>query len=274
MAKQTSLIKIKGKADGQSFYTSKNGGALMRSINKGMGQRVKESQEYLNTRKNNAEFGACGDFAGAFIGTISQRWRFILDSIATGKMVKAAKSLIVLDPTGTWGHREIQATDFGVLIDSFNGLSKNEMPGAIANGAKSHIVYKTADAATAVVGAAAVDTDLMAQLDSIGADGFLVDVYRYVVEMPVTADSGNEYTKAKATLVPLDAISVNVTSPGVGEDIFSDGDSVLTAGYPNDDSAELAAIFVLYRPYRTVGAEINVLQQHCAGMLYEPNTVA
>ena len=133
MAKQTGIIALRGKIKGQSYYGSKVGGDLVRTINEGMSARVKSSQEYANTRKNNAEFGMCGDFAGAIIKPITQRWRFILDSIATGKMVKAMKELAVLDTAGEWGKRVVKLANYGTIYEKFNSFSKNEMPTEIVN---------------------------------------------------------------------------------------------------------------------------------------------
>ena len=270
MAKQTSLIKINGKADGQSFYTSKNGGALMRSINKGMGQRVKESQEYLNTRKNNAEFGACGDFAGVFIGTITQRWRFILTSIATGLMVKAAKAAIVSATVGNWGQRAIPVARYGDLFTAFNGLSKNAMPEVIQNAMKNVIKFDASTNDIFVGSDIEVDMELLALLENIKADGFTLDFYHHMVDMPTWDGNTNTYFKSNATLTHLSGLHADVSSPTVNSVILPEGNENVDTTYANDDTAQLDCCFVIFRPYRTVNGEKSILQQHCAGAVFVP----
>lgn len=68
MAKQGGPYKIKGKMNGRSYYSVKNGiGWVSRSINPAMSERVKTAVEYANTRSHNAEFAIKAKFAS--------RWR-------------------------------------------------------------------------------------------------------------------------------------------------------------------------------------------------------
>lgn len=270
MAKQTGIHGLKGKVNGMSYYSSKNGGSLVRKINEGLGQRVKSSREYSNTRKNNAEFKACGSFAGAFIGAITSRWRFILNSIATGMMVKAAKAAIVLDAADKWGERIIQYAQFHSLQTVFNSLSKNPMPEVIASAISSTIKYSNSDNATKATANVEAGDELASELASIGADGFLLDFYHLKVAMPQFDSVAKAYTLADATLVHLDGLSQDVVNVTASTKILADGDSAESADYPTTDNEEMDVLFTLYRPYRTVGNELNVLQQHCAGMVSVP----
>lgn len=274
MAKQTGIHGLKGKVNGMSYYSSKNGGSLVRKINDGLGQRVKSSREYSNTRKNNAEFGACGDFAGSFIGIITSRWRFILNSIATGMMVKAAKAAIVRDTTNPWGQREIPAAQFAALYSTFNGLSKNAMPEAIVDGFNANLKYVTGTSSLTAKADIQVDADLAQHLADIGADGFMVDTYRLEIEMPLFTTSANAYSKAVAHLEHLESLSIDLSTPPVGDTILAQGDAQACDDFDQTDVTFLSVAFVLFRPYRTIGGEKSVLQQHCAGWVYVPETVS
>lgn len=274
MAKQTGIHGLRGKVNGMSYYSSKNGGSLVRKINEGLGERVKSSREYLNTRKNNAEFGACGDFAGAFIGAITSRWRFILDSIATGMMVKAAKEAIVLDVTNPWGQRVIPETHFPLLHSTFNGLSKNAMPEAIVDGFKANLKYVTGTSSLTVQDDITVGDELKQHLADIGASGFSVDVYHLAVEMPNFDSGANVYTKARPRMAHLDNVSKDIASPTADSNILAADTAAPCDDFDQSDASVMPVAFVLFRPYRTIGGEKSVLQQHCAGWVYVPATVS
>lgn len=273
MAKQTSLIKINGKADGQSFYTSKNGGALMRSINKGMSARVKDSKEYANTRKNNAEFGACGDFAGALIGTITQRWRFILDSTATGKMVKALKAAIVQDTTGKWGERVLKAGSAPAIINAFNSLSKNDMLQSVKNALSSNLVYNTVSSKYICATAANLSNEDEQQLESLGANGLTVVYYVLKVSGLSFNNDTHTYDPAEVEFVPMDSLSGGGDlGTGTLPDVMAD-DEFASGIFPQSEDSELVGVLAIAMPYRKVGGVTNVLQQHCAAYLVEPVVV-
>lgn len=274
MAKQSGIHGLRGKVNGMSYYSSKNGGMLVRKINEGLGDRVKSSREYLNTRKNNAEFGACGDFAGAFIGAITSKWRFILISIATGMMVKAAKAAIVLDATSPWGQREIPATEFAALQLAFNGLSKNIMPECIASGVQTAVKYKTTTQQTSIVADVPIDQELHEQLVAIGANGFLLDLYHFDIDMPIFDENTKQYTRSVGNLVRLSGLSQDIGNIEQGSTLLSNGDVANSEGYTNVQNTKMNMLFVLFRPYRTIGNEKSVLQQHCAGWVYVPETVS
>lgn len=272
MAKQTGIHGLRGKVNGMSYYSSKNGGSLVRKINEGLGERVKSSREYFNTRKNNAEFGAAGDFAGKFIGTISQRWRFILDSIATGKMVAAAKRAIQQDASNPWGERIIPTDAYSMLRDEFNSLSKNEMPEVLASLGLSVLKFDATAGKLFASADVAVGEDLSEELNAMGADGFDIDVYHYKIGMPIYDDATNLYLKASAQLTLLNAFSVAVSDITADTDVIQANASNVDTAYSNGDTGEFNCLFILFRPKRIVNGIASVLQQHCAGAVYVPGT--
>lgn len=264
MAKQTSLIKIKGKADGQSFYTSKNGGALMRSINKGMSERVKTAKEFVNTRLNNAEFGACGDFAGAMVKAVSSRWRFILNPIATGHLVKVLKSLVGQDTAGAWGFRVIPAGVHDAILAAYTAESKNEVPMDLVSAVKSNLVY---DSVAHKVGAnfgAIITPEMIAELQAIGADKLQIRYYGMQASGAVSSLEDGKYAPA---VVKLEEYTILGTeSPQVVDENLEllPAESTSTSLNLSNEETSVAGILVVYMPCRTVGTTTAILQQHCA----------
>lgn len=267
MAKQTSLIKINGKADGQSFYTSKNGGALMRSINKGIGQRVKDAKEYANTRKNNAEFGMCGDAAGALIKPFTVRWRFILDSIATGKMVKALKELVVLNSTAAWGQRTILSTFFQNIRNAWNSLSKNEMLSEIVSQISRGVTYDADTQKVILPGMPSMSADTVQELLDKGANYFYTKVFAVQVSLPTYNSGINAYTKASTALVELPGLGANDNiAIGSSVDLFGATETV-SAIAPLDEDPDFGALVVVFLPARKVGQSVSILQQYCSAYM-------
>lgn len=267
MAKQTSLIKINGKADGQSFYTSKNGGALMRSINKGMSARVKDAKEYANTRKNNAEFGACGDFAGAIIKPISLRWRFILSSIATGMLVKKLKELVKLDTAGKWGQRVVQLANFGEIRETLNSLSKNELPEQVAAVLNGGVQFNAAQNVVSLTSTGEISESDQLDYKAAGIDGMKIQVFNFIVDKPTFDASANAYTPAISRIQPIDALTANVEFTGTGTvDVFGDLDGSVSES-PVDTASKLGGLLVVCLPFRKVGGAANILQEKCSAYI-------
>lgn len=264
MAKQTSLIKINGKADGQSFYTSKNGGALMRSINPGMGQRVKDAKEYINTRKNNAEFGAAGNLAGAIVKPISLRWRFILDSIGTGKLVKAIKAAMVEDTVSPWGGRVVPLASMPHIQDVFNSLSKNEMPQEIVNVLQNSLTFAAATNTVEFSQNAAISADTIQQLRDKGATHISTKVFALVVRKPHIDINSKDYVPAETQFVDMsDSFSDSHIPVSAGEELVSAG-SLANAPAVLNQEMQLGGVLVVFLPERSVGGEYYTLQELCS----------
>ena len=270
MAKQTSLIKINGKADGQSFYTSKNGGALMRSINKGMGQRVKDAKEYINTRKNNAEFGAAGNLAGAIVKPISLRWRFILDSIGTGKLVKAITAAMVEDTVSPWGGRVVPLATMPHLQDVFNSLSKNEMPQEIVNVLQNSVTFDADTNKAEISAPAKMSNDTAQQLLDKGATHFSAKVFALNVSTPHIGLDGKTYEPAKSTMLDITGDFGNEHF-SIAEDteIVSNGADVQVPSILNAQT-HLGGVLVVFLPERKVGDEYYTLQELCSAYWCPP----
>lgn len=128
MAKQTGIFGVKGKLNGTSFYQSKNGGNLIKSLPINFGERVKTEPAFENTRKNASEFGTAAAFAGDLVKVVAQRWRYILKSSIVGDMSKTCLALLKKDTDHPWGQRVIKGEYIHDVISKYNSYSKNQMP--------------------------------------------------------------------------------------------------------------------------------------------------
>ena len=266
MAKQLGLHKVQGKVGEYSYYESKNGGAVIRGINKGMSSRVKTAQEYANTRKNNSEFGMCGDFAGAIIKPISLRWRFILNSIATGMMVKEMKSLVALDSAGQWGKRVVKLANYGSLYEKFNSFSKNEIPSQISSALAAGVTYNSTTQKIILPSTGLEDSAFVEYMDSIGATSFGLQCFALLVTKPSFDGTTGTYTKAESKLVPINTFSSDTEDVDPGEEIYGANEVVLPES-PVSTEAQFAGFLTIFLPQRKIGGSVNVLQQHCAAYL-------
>lgn len=264
MAKQSGIHGIRGKINGVSYYSSKNGGQLIRKINEGMSSRVKTAKEYANTRLNNAEFGAAGSLAGAIVRPISQRWRFILDSIATGKLVKAIKAAMMQDTASPWGERVVPLTEMAHLQDVFNGFSKNEMPQEIVNELQNKTTYNATTHEFSFTGDAKMSADTAQQLLDKGATHLTIKVFAYNVRKPFIGADGKTYVSAESLIVDLSEQfgSLNLAI-AEGTDLFVADSMVNSLAVLNEES-HLGGVLVVFLPERKVGNEYFTLQELCS----------
>lgn len=264
MAKQSGIHGIRGKINGVSYYSSKNGGQLIRKINEGMSSRVKTAKEYANTRLNNAEFGAAGSLAGAIVRPISQRWRFILDSIATGKLVKAIKAAMMQDTASPWGERVVPLTEMAHLQDVFNGFSKNEMPQEVVTGLQSFSIFSTTNKTLEITQDIILTQDTAQQLTDKGATHITTKVFAFNVRKPYIGADGKTYVPAESLFVDISALFGNVNSA------ITDGATLVaadtSAGSPAvlNEESHLGGVLVVFLPERQVGGEYYVLQELCS----------
>lgn len=271
MAKQAGIHGLRGKVNGMSYYGSKVGGSLVRKINEGMSARVKTGKEYANTRKNNSEFGMCGDFAGALIKPISLRWRFILDSIATGKMVKIMKESVKRAANGAWGQRVVPVTDYKFLLEALNSFSKNEMISEIVSAINSGLDYTSSNNKIVLGSNATLSTEKQAELIAAGVNHVDVKVFVLKTTAPKFSQETMEYSKAISTLDEIadfdKSVDLNTAAPvqlfGATETSYD------ASGFI--DSTYFGGLLVVYLPGRKVGGVVNTLQEYCAAGFYEIN---
>lgn len=264
MAKQSGIHGIRGKINGVSYYSSKNGGQLIRKINEGMSSRVKTAKEYANTRLNNAEFGAAGSLAGAIVRPISQRWRFILDSIATGKLVKAIKAAMMQDTASPWGERVVPLTEMAHLQDVFNGFSKNEMPQEIVNVLQNELTFNATTKVLEFTAEASMTADTAQQLIDKGATHVTTKVFAFNVRKPYIGADGKTYVPAESLMVDISAQVGNTHVPSDYESALLNNPEIQNSLAVLNEEAHLGGVLVVFLPERKVGKEYFTLQELCS----------
>lgn len=125
MPKQKGLYQLKGKTQGMCFYQQAGVDlGLMRRINEGMSERVKTSDEFVNTRKNANEFALAHYFAAAAYQIVTPSWRSMYRRFAIALMTNRALDYIK-QGTGDWGER-IPAVSVGPMLeDMLINFAKN-----------------------------------------------------------------------------------------------------------------------------------------------------
>lgn len=270
MAKQSSLFKLRGKADGQSFYYSKNGEYLTRKINPGMSSRVKTAEEYANTRLNNAEFGGAGACAGAMVRAVSKRWRYILNSIATGMLVKGIKEAMMSDNTHDWGKRSVLLADMPAIQALYNQFSKNEMPQEIVDFVKTNITSTGNGGVLTIAESLELSQDAIQQLVSLGANKVRISLYCFGVSAPSVPAGSTKYAPA---LPVLGLIIGKITDLPLGQD-FIEADTFPNTPAVQNVAAAFGGVLVIVEPVKTINSKDYVLQQHCSAYWHSVATTA
>lgn len=126
MAKQIGIHQIKGKVGERSYYRTKGVElGISRSINQGLSARVKNGDEYANTRLNNAEFKNANAIATAAFKRVPNRSRGMLVNFAVAQMTKKALEDIK-QGTGAWGVRH-PFTELDILMcDMLDNYAKGQ----------------------------------------------------------------------------------------------------------------------------------------------------
>lgn len=253
MAKSSELLALRGKVAGKSFYAMKGvEGTLVRSINEGMSNRVKNDAAYANTRLNAAEFGSSGSMAGAVIRTVSNRWRTILQPFATAMLTKSVRNLIIQDTVNAWGQRLLSVAGWQDAVrDAVSRLVKNSYAENFANAIAASA---TAAGQAITVDISTTDEDSEA-LISLGASGVIYGFYRQHIVAPAFVNG--KYTSPAASVEFIGAVNTTI------------GTSVTqkVSGTPvadGEDANTIESVIVVALPTRTVNGETYVLQELCS----------
>lgn len=128
MAKQSGLHQIRGKVGEFSYYKQSGVSAgIVRGINQGLSSRVKNGEEYANTRRNNKEFANACEIAASFGACVVPKWRPMFLTFSQAAIAKAVLGFIKEDDTAgvTWGTRSLRESDFASALESLNNRAKN-----------------------------------------------------------------------------------------------------------------------------------------------------
>lgn len=263
MAKQLGIHQIRGKVGGRSYYKTKGvEEGISRSINPGMSARVKNGDEYANTRLNNAEFGNANKIATAAFNSVNTRKRGMMRNFAISAMTKVALESIK-QGTGTWGAR-IPNEELDTLICD---LLEKHAKGGVYDGAFGTIL----NAGIATNGSYAIEMSFTAAqnqaLSDLGIDGF------YAV--PSKCLAGEILVDGLPRLYAGNAIGtpepvVIVTTEDNDYEITGSLSTPASVGmsqsgytFAQEDTHHGFYVCLTFLPYRQEGANRYTLQEYC-----------
>lgn len=260
MAKQTGLHLIKGKVGEYSYYRSAGVSApLMRRINQGMSARVKNGDEYANTRLNNAEFKNAQGLSTFLFNAVPNRKASMMRRFAIAQMTKKALEYIK-DGSGNWGARIPAVGMDGIAVD----LLENRAKSGPYSGEFGVLSIETSAGGVISVGLA-LDEAAATALTEKGIDGYYALTVKGALAEVVDSDGFVRQHFGVSSILPT-----NITS-------FEDVDDTLTsftpspsalgmspAGYTAAQSAENNGMYAIvsFIPYRTVGSQRHTLFEY------------
>lgn len=253
MAKQSGLHQIRGKVGEHSYYRQTGvSNGLIRSINQGLSSRVKTSDEYANTRLNNAEFGAACNVAGILGRMVVPKYRPMVlpfsQSIMAKKVLELAKA-----NSGLWGERVVAAADTPELAQILTDTSKLKMADFM-----SCEVSRTSEAAVNVdleIPASQVSTLL-----SLGIDGFNFKGSLYNVRTGQYSQSTGKILRGTLRLGSTGTNDDNL----VFDDSISSSITLSVGAFPTVTGfTNHRFVVVIFEPFCTVGNVNYTLQEYC-----------
>lgn len=255
MAKQIGLHQIKGRVGDHAYYRQtgvRNG--LIRSINQGLSDRVKNGKEYANTRLNMAEFGHACAIAGLYGKLVVPKWRPMFLAFSQSKLSKKIVAL-VKQGTGNWGERSVAAASLPLVAGYLSEMSKLDFASLCSVELADIDVTNPQDDDLDVDIDVRTSADQMAALAAIGADGMTIKAIVSGIEV------GN-YNAAAKDYAPSDVLS----QVSASDDVAAAGTSQLSTSTkkPTSTAGTPALIVTLIAmPYRTINSVKHVLQEQC-----------
>ena len=250
--------------DGNSFYYSSLGGYQFRKINPNMSDRVKNEDQFINTRRNAAEFGAAGSMAGAICRAFYQSFRFVATPKLNGELTKLIDRLIRANTSGTWGQRNVMPTLMPQIQQAFNGCMKNQMPAFIKDHLLKYIKwdasYEQAVNSTALQTTAEFEQELLAQ----GATGFAFLLFDMGATNPQYMSSTGKYFPCVANLMQMGVGSGYIQVDGSGGHSILSSFSGSLEFVPQNVQSHAGGLLAVYMPKRLVGLQHCVLQDLCS----------
>lgn len=213
MAKQLGIHQLYGKVGEMSYYRQAGiSGGLVRTINQAMSGRVKNGDEYANTRLNNAEFGHACRIASALGSSVVPKWRPMILPFSQSKLSKSILSMIKLDTTtgSTWGTRSLTQADLTNAIDSLNILAKNAFDRFITD-LTIEDVETTVPARSAIKITLIENSDIPAYMAGINANKVRIYVGVYDFKVGKYVSAANSYGDVLS--IPLGQFNETAATP-------------------------------------------------------------
>ncbi len=256
MAKQSGLHQIRGKVGEYSYYRQTGvSGGLIRGINQGLSARVKNGDEYVNTRLNNAEFGAACRVAACLGRMVEPKFRPMVLPFSQSKMSKLVLEL-AKESSAPWGQRCVPADSAELLAGILNGTSKRNPDefgtisveaGATTDQFVAHFAFNEYQATNMV---------------SLGISGVIVSVASYRLGTGKYIELERRFAASRLFKVGTwqDA---RLIESGSDDDIEVNF-AVSPWLQPSTNVNPYEMVTVVLMPYRIVGDNHFVLQEYCS----------
>lgn len=265
MAKQSGLHQIRGKVGEHSYYKQTGvSSGLIRSINQGLSSRVKNGEEYANTRLNMQEFGQACQIAGQLGKMVSPKFRPMVLPFSQSKMAKDILALIKEDTTSpvVWGWRGLMPSKFVDALASLNATAKFAFDMVIANvevssEATHSALYEDWNADVTF------QTGLEDFLTSIGAQGVLVKAIAVsaAYTAPSFASDINGKLIARSWKDDTKSVLPDATDLPIGLS------NIIVPANPDENFHRVMVLVTM--PYRTIGTQNHILQEYCSFQSFE-----
>lgn len=230
----------------------------MRSINPGLSARVKNEEAYANTRKNNKEFAQAGMIAAVLGRMVKPKFRPMFLPFSQAKILKEVLALIKSDPTAStlWGDRGLTADGITELPSILSRYAKTPFSEYCSDLDAEYTA--TTPAQHLIEGTIVFASDIETKLNAIGAQGVFVN-FIAVKGAYARPALENEY---KATIrVSMETSTQDESEPAGGTSASA---SLSVVGPSSAGGLGIDYVVAVIMPYRTIGGENNILQEHCS----------
>lgn len=253
MAKQSGIHQLRGKVGEHSYYKQTGvASGLVRSINQGMSQRVKTSDEYANVRLNNAEFGQGGRIAAVLARYITPKYRPMVLPFSQSKMAKIVLEYIKNDTSAPWGERNIVAANSGEMqVAALNAVVKNRF-------ADYGFQLSVDEETTTLTMRASAET--VSKLSAIGADGLDVRFLATTTWIGTYDEGNRRYSPSYARANIYDDELSDLTAESY-VDIPYALRPAPPAGWPAFVATRTGVVILM--PFRSINGLKHTLQEHC-----------
>jgi len=203
MAKLEGNILFTGSLGNVSAYRLQQSGTIVLRAKGGASKKkIRNAPEFINTRRNNEEFGRCSTAAAAIKHVLSPL-RQIPNQNLVSAFCSLCRKILVLDQEHDWGQREVYFSPHPHLLSGFNLSTRDSYDSVVV----SPLVY-TFDPGTAAV---TIDVPALLPGANLRLPGSF-PFYRLVFSLGLLPD-----TASKPKALPVQAMYGEWTRSGVGQ---------------------------------------------------------
>lgn len=264
MAKQKSIIKIKGVVDGQSFFYSKLGGYQLRKINPNMSDRVKTEPAFANTRLAAQEFKGAASTASAIVRGVTSRWRFFSTPKLVGDLTKFLIAQNPLDPSHPWGQRTLTQNVMANVQNYYNARQKVQMPSFIQQYFDQKVTYEASTEHLVLASQLIMTEDDQVQLMLKGATHLLVEIWGYEVVFSHYDTLLKQWIPALSRLSSIRALSSTLSLKNDEPLIIFPALTPAIEFRPTNQGDRMSGVLVTFMPLKRVEGTYYTLQRLCS----------